>query len=150
MKTHQFVTFKLEGYLLGLHILEVREINRLLDITPVQRAPEYVFGLVNLRGQTVTVLDLGIRLGLGPREITDETHNIILKQEPVGLLVDDIGDVEEADEGAVESPPANLNGIGTEFVYSVVKLHNELLVVLSLDKILTASQKPAQPPLETK
>ncbi len=141
MKTHQFVTFRLDGHLAGLHILNVREINRVLDITPVQQAPEYVRGLVNLRGQTVTVMDLGVRLGLGPRRITGETHNIILKQEPVGLLVDSIGDVEEAGEGAVEPPPANLNGIGVEFIRCVVKLRDELLVVLSPDKILECGEE---------
>ena len=84
MGVKQFVTFRLDNRLLGIDILKVREINRVLDITPVQHAPGYVRGLVNLRGQTITVFDLGTRLGLPPRGITGCSHNIILKQDEVG------------------------------------------------------------------
>ena len=80
--TKQFVTFRIDGDLLGLDVLRVREINRILDITPVASAPDYVRGLVNLRGQTVTVFDLGIRLGLTPRFITEESHNVVLETPP--------------------------------------------------------------------
>lgn len=136
MSTRQFVTFRLDDRLLGMDILKVREINRMVDITPVPHAADYIRGLVNLRGQTVTVFDLGIRLGLGPREIRKTTHNIILKGGSIGLLVDGIGDVTEAREAQMERPPANLQGIGVEFIDSVVKLKDELLVVLSSDSIL--------------
>jgi purine-binding chemotaxis protein CheW len=136
MSTKQFITFRLDDRLIGLDILKVREINRLLDITPVQHSPVHVRGLINLRGQAVCVIDLGTRLGLEPRTMTDLTHNVILKDEAVGLLVDSIGDVEEATGEEMEAPPANLGPIGTEFMECVVKLRDELLVVLSPDKIL--------------
>ena len=136
MSTRQFVTFRLDDRLLGMDILKVREINRMVDVTPVPHAADYIRGLVNLRGQTVTVFDLGIRLGLGPREIRGTTHNIILKGGSIGLLVDGIGDVTEAREAQMERPPANLQGIGVEFIDSVVKLKDELLVILSSDSIL--------------
>jgi len=132
----QFVTFRLDDRLVGIDILKVREINRALDITPVQHAPAYVRGLVNLRGRAVTVFDLGIRLGLSRREITGNSHNIILKQDDIGLMVDGIGDVEEVDEEVTEGPPANLSGIGADFIECVVKMQGELLVVLSPEKIL--------------
>ena len=136
MTKKQFDTFRLDDHLVGIDILRVREINRVLDITPVQHAPSYVRGLVNLRGQTVTVLDLGVRLGLSRRMLTEDTHNVILKPEDVGLLVDRIGDVEEADETAIESPPANIGGIAGGFIDCVAKLHKELIVILSPAKIL--------------
>lgn len=136
MSINQFVTFKIGDNLLGINILDVREINRILDITPVQHTPDYVRGLVNLRGQTVTVFDLGVRLGLPPREITSESHNVILKSEPVGFLVDSIGDVVNADETEIKPPPANIGKIESEFVEAVVKQDKELLVVLSATKIL--------------
>ena len=136
MSLRQFVTFRTNDNLVGINILHVREINRVLDITPVQNTPPYVRGLVNLRGQTVTVFDLGIRLGLYKRDITEDTHNVILKQENVGLLVDSIGDVVEVDEENIEPPPANLGDIRVGFSSGVVRLENEILVILSTEKIL--------------
>ncbi len=140
MTSRQFVTFRIDEHLVGIDILKVREINRILEITPVQQAPAYVRGLVNLRGQTVTVFDLGVRLGLSPRVVTGTSHNVILKPEAVGLLVDRIGDVEEAEETAVEPPPANLNGIGAGFIECVVRLKDELVLVLSPEKILETTK----------
>ncbi len=136
MNTKQFVTFRLDDHLVGIDILRVREINRVLDITPVQHGPSYVRGLVNLRGQTLTVFDLGVRLGLARRALTEDSHNVVLKPDGVGLLVDGIGDVEEVDETAVESPPANIHGIAEGFIDCVVKLNSELIVILSPDKLL--------------
>lgn len=136
MSPKQFVTFRLDDHLAGVDILKVREINRVLEVTPVQHAPAYVRGLVNLRGQTVTIFDLGVRLGLEPRVLMESSHNVILKAQDVGLLVDRIGDVEEADESLIESAPANLSGIGAEFVECVVRLKHELILILSPERIL--------------
>ena len=136
MKSRQFVTFGIDDYLLGIDILKVREINRVLDITPVQHARTYVRGLINLRGQTVTVFDLGRRLGLALREIAEESHNIILKNDAVGLLVDSIRDVVVAQDDEIEQPPANVGGIEGKFIEGIVKLEKDLLVILSAEKIL--------------
>ncbi len=132
----QFVTFRADDHLLGIDILMVREINRLLDITPVQHARDYVRGLINLRGQTITVFDLGVRLGLPPLNISNSSHNIILKHEDVGLLVDSIGDVVPVRYDAIEQPPANVGGIESKFIEGVAKLASELLVILSEKKLL--------------
>jgi purine-binding chemotaxis protein CheW len=136
MAAKQFVTFRIEGDLLGIDVLRVREINRMLDITLVPKAPDYVRGLVNLRGQIVTVFDLGIRLGLPRREITEQTHNVILKHHAVGLLVDLIGNIVQCDELEVERCPANAGSIDEKFIEGVVKLEDELLVVLRTGKLL--------------
>ncbi|MFZ0932116.1 MAG: chemotaxis protein CheW [Syntrophobacteraceae bacterium] len=136
MATKQFVTFRIEGDLFGIDVLRVREINRMLDITPVPKAPAYVRGLVNLRGQTLTVFDLGIRLGLPPREITEESHNVVLKHLPVGLLVDSIGNIVQCDEPEVEQCTANAGRIEEKFIEGVLKLEDELLVILHTGKLL--------------
>lgn len=133
---HQYITFKVNDYLGGIDILRVREINRFLEITPVPHASGYIRGLINLRGQPITVFDLGIRIGLGPRQITEETHNIIIKNEDVGLLVDSIGDVVEAKNYEIVPPPANLGGITREFIEGVVKFEDALMIVFSSEKIL--------------
>lgn len=136
MATKQFVTFRIEGDLLGIDVLRAREINRVLDITPVPKAPAYVRGLVNLRGQTLTVFDLGIRLGLPPREITEESHNVVLKHHPVGLLVDSIGNIVQCDELDVEQCQANADCLGGKFIEGVLKLEDELLIILHTEKLL--------------
>ncbi len=136
MGKSQFITFRLDDTLAGIDILHVREINRVLEITPVQHAREYVRGLVNLRGSTVTVFDLGLRLGLAKRRITSESQNIILKKDAVGLLVDKIGDVVETENDEIQMPPANIGGLESRFITGVVRLADELLIVLSSDKIL--------------
>lgn len=136
MAISQFITFNIDRNLVGINIKDVREINRILDLTPVQHAPEYVKGLVNLRGNTVTVFDLGKRLGLKGHEITEESHNIILKKDTVGLLVDNIGDVIEAEEEDIESPPANMGGVDGKFVEGVLKLKEDILLILSAEYLL--------------
>jgi len=143
--TAQFVTFRIDDYLLGIDVLTVREINRVLDITPVQHAPEYVRGLANLRGQTITVIDLGTRLGLGPRKIGEESHNIVLKLDAVGLLVDSVGDVVEIRVHDIEPPPANVGGIQKQFVGAVAQLQEELLAILSAEKILEYRPSQTEP-----
>ncbi len=137
MVKKQFVTFRIDEFFLGIDITMVREINRVLDITDVPQAPDYVLGLINLRGQTVTVFDLGVRLGMAPRFITDQTHNIIFKHETIGLLVDQIGDVVSVDEEKIVPPPANTGTIEAEFIEGVVELENELLMILAAWKILS-------------
>lgn len=153
----QFATFKLDEQLFGIEILFIREINQLMDITPVQKAPEYIRGLINLRGQIVTVFDLGKRFGLDNREISNSSHNIILKtnnelavvcsnagcdelvtsQDTIGFLVDDIGDVIEVEDHDIEPPPANLGEVDGRFLSGVVKLDNGLLVLLNVEEILS-------------
>ena len=136
MEFRQFVTFRIDDHLLGIDVLKVREINRISDITPIPHTPEFVRGLVNLRGQTVAVFDLGVRLGLPPRSITRESHNVVLKNDLLGLLVDSIGDVLQCEAGEVETPPANVGNIEGRFIEGVVKLRDELLVILSALKII--------------
>jgi purine-binding chemotaxis protein CheW len=136
MAMSQYITFNIKDHLVGIDIKDVREINRVLDITPVQHAPDYVRGLINLRGNTVTIFDLAVRIGFEKREITEESHNIILKKDAVGLVVDNIGDVVEAHESEIEIPPANLKGIKARFVEGVKKLNEDLLIILAAKKIL--------------
>ena len=136
MSMIQFVTFRIDDLLFGIDVLKVREINRVLEITDVQHSPPHIRGLVNLRGQVVTIFDMGVRLGLKKRVISEDSHNIVLKREPVGLLVDAIGDVVQTDQDSIEQPPANVSGIESDFMAGVVRQNNELILILSTEKIL--------------
>jgi len=149
MSMRQFVTFKVDGCLFGLDVLSVREINRATDITPVPHSPDYVCGLINLRGQTVTTFDLGVRLGMGPRSVTQNSCNIILKGEPLGLLVDEIGDVAQAEAHEIDPPPANVENVKARFMEGVLQLKDQLLLIVSASAIAELESSLAQSPEES-
>lgn len=150
---NQYSTFRLGDRLFGLDLMMIREINRILDITPVPHARAHIRGLINLRGQIVTILDLGVRLGLPRLDIGEESHNVILKTngelaaihggknfststDLVGFLVDAIGDVLEADESSIEPPSANVSEAEGRFLSGVIKTDSGLLVLLDIREVL--------------
>ena len=138
----QYSTFYLGERLFGLPILSVREIVRSWEITPVPLAPAHFRGLMNLRGQTVTILDLGVRLGLEGRDPEAGSHVVVLsndgqaQQDLAGFLVDSIGDVLEADPAHLEPAPANVFDAETRFLQGVVRTEAGLLVLLDLRTVL--------------
>lgn len=156
--TLTLITFRVDEQLFGLDILHVREINKHLDLCFVPHANAHIRGLVNLRGQIFTVMDLKNRLGLGSTQITADSHNIIIKSyttgtsssynednsdnddeflsENVSFLVDGIGDVVSVEPNDIDPPPANTGGINSRFLSGVVKLDNELLINLNLHTVL--------------
>lgn len=155
MPDQQIITLRLAEDFFGLDIVLVREINRNLDIIPVDLAPPYVKGLLNLRGQIVTVIDLGVRLGLGPRKISDTSSCIVLKTRSelernalgqiyahkapvdlVGIFIDQIGDVVTVNSEEIEPPTTHSSGIAAKFLDGVIKLEKQLLVTLKIDQII--------------
>jgi purine-binding chemotaxis protein CheW len=95
----ELATFYVGTSLCGMDILKVQEINKLVEMTVVPQAPDYVMGILNLRGQIVTIIDLGKKLGLSSTEMSPDTRNIIVnsKGEYIGLLVERISDVVTSD-----------------------------------------------------
>lgn len=134
----EMATFYVGDALFGMDILKVQEINKLLDMTEVPLAPDYVKGILNLRGQIVTVIDLGSKLELSENEMGNDTRNIIVNSngEYIGLLVDRIGDVERTDEQRIEPPPANIGGIQGKYFEGVFKKENALIGILNVEEIL--------------
>ncbi len=151
----QFATFRVGDRLFGLDILGVREIIRVSNITPVPRSDAHIRGLINLRGQIVTILDLSVRLGHEPAQVKDSSHIVILKHasastpaggqarggtaDVMGLLVDAIGDVVEAEATLAEAPPANLTDAEERFLAGVLKTEAGLLVLLNVQELLSSS-----------
>ncbi len=135
----ELATFYVGNALCGMDILKVQEINKLMQMTKVPQAPEYVIGILNLRGQIVTIIDLGKKLGLGETDLSQDPRNIIVNSEGghVGLLVRQISDVVEADMEKKEHAPANMGGIQGEFFTGVYKTDNELIGILDVDKVLS-------------
>jgi len=125
-----------------MDILKIQEINKLIEMTKVPQAPEYVLGILNLRGQIVTIIDLGIKLDLSSTELSDNTRNIIVnsKEESIGLLVERIGDVVRVNSAKSEPPPANIGSVQGKFFKGVFKTPNHLIGILDVEEILEEEQ----------
>ncbi|MCK4486461.1 MAG: chemotaxis protein CheW [Desulfobacterales bacterium] len=134
----ELATFFVGEALCGMDILKVQEINKLMERTWVPQAPEYVLGVLNLRGKIVTIIDLGKKLGLSATQLSDATRNIIVdsQDEYIGLLVDRIGDVVLADWDKVEPPPSNISGVQGKFFEGVYKTENSLVGILDVEEVL--------------
>jgi purine-binding chemotaxis protein CheW len=134
----ELATFYVGDALCGMDILKVQEINKLMEMTKVPQAPDYVMGILNLRGQIVTIIDLGKKLGLTSVEVNESSRNIIVNSdnEYIGLLVTRIGDVVEAEWEKVERPPANIGGVQGVFFKGVFKMQDRLIGILDADRVL--------------
>ena len=134
----ELATFYIGDALCGMDILKIQEINKLMDMTKVPQAPSYVIGILNLRGQIVTIIDLGKKLGLGVTDTTLSSRNIIVNSpgEHVGLLVTRLSDVISADTNKIERAPANMGGIQGEFFSGVYKTTDRLIGILDINKVL--------------
>ncbi len=132
----QYCTFWIDDLFFGVDVDDVQEVLRHQPMTPVPRASEAVAGLINLRGQIVTAVDLRYRLGLAPREDGAVPMNVIVRSrgEVISLLVDDIGDVIDTDGLAVEPPPSNMPAEVQDVVLGVRPLPDSLLLVLDADR----------------
>lgn len=132
----QFCTFYLGDDFFGVDVRRVQEVLRHQQQTRVPLAPKMIRGLINLRGQIVTALDLRCRLGLGEPAEDTIPINVVVRTEdgPVSLLVDEIGDVVEVTDDDFEPPPETVKGIARELVVGTYKLPDRLLLILDTDK----------------
>ena len=140
----QLATFYLDGQLFGVEVSQVQEVIRYQEMTPVPQAPAVVAGLINLRGQIVTAVDVRARFGLPPLSGDREPMNVVLATSDgvVSLLVDEIGDVLELSEADFERPPATLPAVFRDVVVGVYKLERSLLLMLDVERIVTPEPSP--------
>lgn len=131
----QFSTFFVADLFFGVDVLRVQEVLRFQQMTRVPQAPEVIEGLINLRGQIVTAIDMRRRLSLPPRAV-DQRPNMVVRTDDgaVSLLVDEIGDVLDADEATFERPPENLDPAVRGLIRGVYKLKDRLLLVLDAER----------------
>jgi purine-binding chemotaxis protein CheW len=132
MTTVQYATFEVADQLFGLEVGRVQEVLTFSEYTPVPLAPAHVGGLFNLRGQVIAALDLRVRLGLPPSDLSEGAMNVIVRtdDESVSLLVDRIGDVVELDDNAAEVPPDTLTGPVRDLITATFPLEDRLMLVL--------------------
>ncbi len=135
----QFVTFVLMDETYGINVMQVQEVLRVTEIAPVPGAPDYVLGIINLRGNVVTVIDTRTRFGLPSKEMDDSSRIIVIESEKqvVGILVDAVAEVVELREGEIDVAP----NVGTEdssrYIQGVATRENGLLILVDLNKLLS-------------
>jgi len=142
-RTQQFCTFFLEDQFFGVPVEQVQEVIRYQEMTRVPLVPEVIRGLINLRGQIVMAVDLRRRFGMEDRPESQLPMNVVVRTDDgaVSFLVDEIGDVLEADEGTFEPPPETLQGQSRELVKGVYKLHDRLLLVLDTEQAVNSGEE---------
>lgn len=134
----QWVTYKLGDETYGINVMQVQEVLRHTDIAPVPGAPDYVLGIINLRGNVVTVIDTRSRFGLPSSDITDNTRIVIIEsdEQVVGILVDSVAEVVYLRSSEIDSAP----NVGTEesakFIQGVSNRDGQLLILVDLNKLL--------------
>ncbi len=142
----QYCTFRVADLMFGVEVEQVQEVLRGQRMTRVPMASHVVRGLINLRGQIVTAVDLRRRLSIEDRAEGEDTMNVVVRgpEGAVSFLVDDIGDVLDVPDDAFEDPPVTLGGVTRELVTSICKLDRSLLLVLDTQRALELTHEAAQ------
>jgi len=135
----QWVTFQLEDETYGINVMQVREVLRYTEIAPVPGAPDYVLGIINLRGNVVTVIDTRSRFGLMQGEITDNTRIIVIESEHqvIGILVDSVAEVVYLRSSEIDTTPSVGTDESAKFIQGVSNREGKLLILVDLNKLLT-------------
>lgn len=141
----QLVTFSIGEEEFGVDILKVQEIIRMMEITKVPRAPDFVEGVINLRGKVIPILDLRRRFGLVTRDHDKHTRIIVIEISNmiVGFVVDSVSEVLRIPSNTVEPPPPVVSGLESEYISGVGKLADRLLILLDLDRLLSREEQGA-------
>jgi purine-binding chemotaxis protein CheW len=141
---------QLVGFLIGseefaVDILKVQEINRITQITKVPNSPDFVEGVINLRGKVIPILDLRIRMGMEKKEHDSRTRIIVVEvdQKTIGFIVDEVTEVLRIPKSVIENPPDLVSNTKSEFITGVGKLEDRLLILLDLDKIISLDEGKA-------
>ena len=127
----------------GVPITKVQEIIPMANPTKLPQAPDFVEGIINLRGRIIPIIDLKKRFDMGASNITAESRSVVVEVEgqTVGIIVDEVSEVLRLATDSIEPPPAVVGGITSEYLTGVGKLQDRLLILLDMDKILSDQEK---------
>jgi len=135
----EWVTFRLDAEKYGIDVMRVREVLRNTEIAPVPGAPDFVLGIINLRGNVVTVIDTRKRFGMPPKAIDEASRIVILEagDEVVGMMVDSVAEVVDLRASSIETAPNVGNDESAKFIQGVSNRDDGLLILVDLNKLLT-------------
>ncbi|BDE06041.1 chemotaxis protein CheW [Vulcanimicrobium alpinum] len=143
MDTIQVVSFKLGSEEYGVDIAQVQEINRMVAVTNVPRAPVFMEGVINLRGQLIPIIDLRTRFAMPRAEHTKSTRFVVTEigTKRVGMVVDSVSEVLRLPTDAIEDAPEMIAGVDTEYIRGVGKIEDRLIILLDLAKVITGAER---------
>ncbi|MCP5206570.1 MAG: chemotaxis protein CheW [Hahellaceae bacterium] len=135
----QYVTFRLDHETYGINVMQIQEVLRYTEIAPVPGAPDYVLGIINLRGNVVTVIDTRKRFGLLDADVSDHTRIVVIEVggQVVGILVDSVAEVVYLRQSEVETAPNVGNEESARFIQGVCNKNGELIILVEFEKMLT-------------
>ena len=138
-KVLQYVTFRLDDETYGIDVMQIQEVLRYTEIAPVPGAPDYVLGIINLRGYVVTVIDTRRRFGLADAEVTDATRIVVMESssQVMGILVDSVAEVVYLKSSEIETAPNVGNEESAKFIQGVCNKNGELIILVEFDKMLS-------------
>lgn len=139
----EFINFSIGEENYGVDIQKVKEVIRHKEITRLPKAPSFVKGVINLRGDVIPILDLRDRFGLEHKEYNEMTRVIVVEVDDrsIGMVVDSVSHVQRIGQAEIEPPPPIVGGISAEYLRGVGKVGEKLIVLLNIDKILTVEEK---------
>ena len=139
--TNKYVVFKLENEEYGIDILRVKEIKEMMRITRVPKAPSFVRGVINLRGEVIPIIDLRKKFNLQQGSDTESTRIIIvtIDEITVGLIIDTSSEVLEIEKEFIEEPPATIASIDHSYIHGIGKVNERLIILLDVSKIISMS-----------
>jgi len=139
----QLVTFRIGDEEFAVDILRVQEINRMLEVTRVPNAPEHIEGVINLRGKVIPIIDLRSRFGLAKKDKDKNTRIVVVEVSGkiVGFIVDAVREVLRIPKSITEPTPKIATSAAADYITAVGKLDDRLLILLDLDKVLSAQEK---------
>jgi purine-binding chemotaxis protein CheW len=142
-ETIQVVSFKLGSEEYGVDIAQVQEINRMVAITHVPRAPQFMEGVINLRGQLIPIIDLRARFGMPRAEHTKNTRIVVTEigAKRVGMVVDSVSEVLRLATEHIEDAPEMITGVDTEYIRGVGKIEDRLIILLDLARIISGAER---------
>lgn len=138
----QCVTFTLENEVYGINVMQVQEVLREIEVAPVPGAPHYVLGIINLRGNVVSVIDARTRFGLPSKESDEMTRIIVIEvqQQIIGILVDSVAEVVDINRDEIDTAPNVGNAESAKYIDGVVSRGDMLLILVDLNKLLSESE----------
>ncbi len=148
-KAGKYLTFKLGAEEYGLEILKVQEIIKMMEITKVPRTPDYVRGVINLRGKVIPVVDLRLKFGMDAKETTDKTCVIVVQVRrndatvTMGIIVDEVSEVLDITGEQIEPPPEFGTTVDTAFILGMGKVAKKVIMLLDADKVLSSGELAA-------
>ena len=142
----KYLTFRLGEEDYGLEILKVQEIIGMQEITKIPRTPDFVKGVINLRGKVIPVLDLRLKFGMAEADVSRKTCIIVVQVQQVeakvimGIVVDEVSEVLDISDREIEPPPAFGTRVDTDFILGMAKTENAVKILLDLDRVLTRQE----------